>query len=382
MLRVAKTVPTNLAPFLRHSNLSVGSDPEMFVFAGEKLLPAFAFLPEKGGNTTVYWDGFQAEWKYSSGIWCLDGFCFETHSRMRHLREQARKLNPKAKLSIVNTVSIPEEYFKKALPEHIALGCMPSFNANGIRGNVVNEPMDLMERFAGGHIHFGGFTKEPDHEKHVRILDAILGIWSVGAAEGIDTPRRRMYYGLAGEYRKPQYHKAKKSSPDSLYPSYDKDEFGIEYRTLSNFWLCAPQITNVTLEIGRTVAKFGSNDTEFKLWAAQPEETIHAIQTCDVKLARTILKRNENLFKHIWKGSLFSSSTTLRGTRLQKSADIAFNIGMHGVASIIRDPMDVEGNWGLARNNYFYEEGRFRAVADPKLLKAEQKRRAKIGGPY
>src|ERR1700678_2515194 len=77
MPRVAKTVPTKLAPFMTTHNLSVGADPEMFVFAGEKLLPAFAFLPKKGGNTTVYWDGFQAEWKYSGGIWCLDAFCYE-----------------------------------------------------------------------------------------------------------------------------------------------------------------------------------------------------------------------------------------------------------------------------------------------------------------
>lgn len=382
MPRVSKLIREDLHKFLAQSNVSVGSDPEMFVFAGEKLLPAFAFLPPKGGNAKVYWDGFQAEWKYSGGIWCLDSFCYETHANMRKLREQARKLHKDAKLSLINTVPIPEEYMKKAKPEHIALGCMPSFNANDIQGNVVNDPFDLMDRFAGGHIHFGGFHKVPDHRRIVKMLDMVLGVWAVGAAEGIDTPRRRMYYGLAGEYRTPQYYKAKKNTAGMLYPNYEKDDYGVEYRTLSNFWLCAPQITNVTLEIGRTVAKFGRTDGELSMWAAQPEETIHAIQGCDVKLARRILKRNENLFKHIWKGSRFASSTSLRGTRLQKSADIAFNIGMKGVASIIKDPMDVESNWGLRNENYIYERGRFRSVADPKILAKEEERRRQNGANY
>ena len=360
-------------PFLTSPHLSVGADPEMFVFAGKKLIPAFAFLPKKSGNAQVYWDGFQAEWKYGDGAYCLDTFCVETFQRMKLLRQKARDFNKDAKLSMLNTVPIPEDYMKKAAPEHIALGCMPSFNANDIQGNVINDPFDLTDRFAGGHIHFGGFPTEPNHARIVKNLDMILGVWAVGAAEGMDTPRRRRYYGLAGEYRKPLYYKAKSHDYSNMYANYDRDNYGVEYRTLSNFWLCAPQITNITLEIGRTVAKIGRAKPEFDLWTAQPEETIHAIQACDVKLARQILKRNSYVFKAIWKSSRFSSSTSLRGTRLQKSADIVYNIGMNGVASVVKDPMDVENNWHLNKTYFNVESGRFRSVVDPSLLERDKR---------
>ena len=378
MSLLSGNIPTRLRPFLQTRNLTVGADPEMFVFAGEKLIPAFAFLPAKGGRTAIYWDGFQAEWKYYGGFSCLDEFCCQTYMSMRKLLKSAREFSKDAKLSLVNTVHITEDYFKKAKPEHIALGCLPSYNANDIRGNPVFEPTDLTYRFAGGHIHFGGFPKPPNHEKIVLVLDAILGVWSVGAAEGIDTPHRRMYYGLAGEYRKPQYSEKKvyKSAFTGI-ENISEADFGVEYRTLSNFWLCSPQIANVVLELGRTVAKIGKHDAEFKLWAAQQEETVEAIQTCNVKLARTILKRNENLFKSIWKGSRFSGSTRLHGSRLNRSADMVFNIGMQGVASVTKDPMDIENNWFLKGSNYKYEHGRFCGVVDPGIIKRYEREEAK-----
>lgn len=118
-------------------------------------------------------------------------------------------------------------------------GCSPEFDAyNG--GAVVStvDPKQLDEeegswRFAGGHVHLGYTPATADLPPFVAasFADVFLGL----AACGLDTQaQRRQYYGQPGRYRPTPY--------------------GIEYRTLSNFWITdlsyAEQIAQKAVSLG------------------------------------------------------------------------------------------------------------------------------------
>lgn len=262
--------------------LTLGADPEMFIRAGVKLIPAFEFLPPKESGSLMYWDGFQAEWKYNfEGNHCSNNLVKYTRESLMELNRRAKMFNPKAKLALESVVRVPQITLQKAHPMHVALGCEPSFNIYKLKGTPVEDTRKLLYRFAGGHMHFGGWTQKPKYEAIVKTLDMILGVWSVGATQHMDDPIRRQYYGLPGEFRTPVY-------PDGSY--------GVEYRVLSNFWLESPAVMQLTWDIGKLCVRLAGT-RHVKLWAGNEQATIETIRNCDYEQARKILKRNEPMFR-------------------------------------------------------------------------------------
>ena len=303
---------------------TMGADPEMFIFAGRKLLPAYEFLPSKmASESTIYWDGFQAEWKYSGGEFCLNLFVHDTQHQLKRLLRYARKYNEKATLSLQNVVAIPQALLKSAPEQYVALGCEPSFNAYGSKPDSMDNPRKLKIRVAGGHMHFGGWSRAMGSASFVhtiKVLDSIVGIWAVGAAQNIDVPLRRKYYGLAGEYRLPKYQYSR----------------GLEYRTLSNFWLCHPRIMQITFEIARCAINLAR--CKNLSWVSTKEEVIRTINECDVDHAKKILKRNKAVFNAMLAGRNFN----------KESQGAALNVGLNGVETEV-DTNSVEKNWQLDR---------------------------------
>lgn len=98
-------------------------------------------------------------------------------------------------------------------------GCSPDFDAHregaacpGINTDALREE-DGEWRFAGGHVHIGYESSVPDFVA-AAMCDVYLGLPSVAMDK---QGKRRELYGSAGRYRPTTY--------------------GIEYRTLSNFWI-------------------------------------------------------------------------------------------------------------------------------------------------
>lgn len=300
---------------------TLGADPEMFVFSGHKLLPAFHFLPGKreGAGPKMYWDGFQAEWKYDhDGSHCLNNLVKYTRESLVALQCAARKHDETARISLVNVVRVPQKTLDTAHPLHIELGCQPSYNAYNLKGKTVLDPRKLPYRFAGGHMHFGSWPVKPNYDRIIQTLDSVLGVWAVGVARHLDTPIRRQYYGLAGEYRKPQYVQG----------------FGVEYRVLSNFWLASPALLQVTWDIGRMCVRLSSSGYR-RLWAGEQKETIETINNCDVKQADKIMKRNKPMFEWILKQCYKSP----------KAIDTAVQLSQTGLESLVKDPENFSKNW-------------------------------------
>ncbi len=321
-----KSAEKNLQLYLKHS-MTTGSDPEVFAQKGDgSLLPAFTFLPGKdkkldtggGGWSKVYWDGFQAEFGVNSG-YCLDGVRDQIQRGLQCVYEEARKVDAAATLSIKTTVDISEELLKSSKDEHVDFGCTPSLNAYGMTGRKM-DGRDVNFRPAGGHIHFG-FTGNDDSrrmERCVKAMDAILGVACVALYAKYDDPRRRMLYGLAGEYRLPKH--------------------GLEYRVLSNAWLMHPTLFYLTFDVARKAFVVGDKNF-LHLWKATEAETIDCINNCDVKAAQKILKRNKEMFCKILQ-SIYAFEP--------KNIEALFNMFLDGCDSGLDGVTDIVHNWRLA----------------------------------
>lgn len=101
----------------------------------------------------------------------------------------------------------------------LEFGCSPDFDGwrNGEPCPQI-DPAALVDgksalRCAGGHLHFG-YTSEIPHPIMAQFCDLLIGLPSLRRDKQI---KRRALYGTPGRFRPTSY--------------------GIEYRTLSNFWL-------------------------------------------------------------------------------------------------------------------------------------------------
>lgn len=254
----------------------VGMDPEVFAFKKDgTLLPAFEFLGSKKDSPVAYWDGYQAEFT-TRPEYCLDSQRFRMSEALGIIYS---KLPSGAYLSLQNVVDIPHERLMNDDPKYVAFGCTPSLNAYGEECPAAKvDSSTIGFRSAGGHLHFSvgsGRLSEARAAEFVKRLDAILGVISVAMFQYYDTPRRRMYYGRAGEYRLTTY--------------------GFEYRVLSNAWLCHGVAYNLVYEIARRVNGMVLKSLRFD-WDASEDEVRECINRCDAKLANAILERNDRLF--------------------------------------------------------------------------------------
>lgn len=320
----------------------IGSDPEIFVEDKDgKVIPAFNFLPDKkkpkqyytrGYHQNIYWDGFQAEFTTQADT-CLAWQTDSVQAAMKELLKLAKEHNKDAKLSIKTCMNVDENDLANGKEEHVQFGCMPSKNIYGMEGEKV-DGRNLPYRSSGGHIHFGFGDKKPKQiEQIVKSLDAILGVACVALFAKYDDPKRRINYGLAGEYRLPPH--------------------GLEYRTLSNAWLSHPLIMNIVFDVARKVVRFAELG-HLKFWKGTEKETIECINNCDVRLAKKILTRNKILFlqiiKEAYKGLSISGHKRIYG------------VFFRGMDVLVKDASDIEKNWDLTDGWIEHSDGQQKNV--------------------
>lgn len=326
-------MPKEEAEFLMARNLirnlprvvdNQGSDPEMFVVNGDGIvIPSFKFLGSKKEPTlipenrqTMFWDGYQAEFNIPAQS-CLDGTLVHFYYGLKHLNKLAKDYDKGAKLTILPTMDIPPHMLREDKDEHVEFGCMPSKNAYGMSGRK-EDGRNVPFRSAGGHIHLQLRDNQKKRvEEYVKALDAILGVACVGLFGAFDDPRRRELYGLAGEYRTPPH--------------------GLEYRPLSNVWLCHPTITYIVFEMARKIISLVDSGA-FKHWKADERDTIAAINDCNLPLACELIKQNEDMFRDLLMSFCYQD---------KKKVDAVYNMIMTGVENYVDEVDNVEKNWNL-----------------------------------
>lgn len=181
-------------------------------------------------------------------------------------------------LTLKNTFDIGSQIEEGAFPlDDLQLGCKPSQNA-------YHEPppelyWGIPVRSAGGHIHLDLVgLKGMDLDLLVRALDQYIGVLGVTLAAGVDDPKRRRYYGRAGEYRQTSY--------------------GLEYRVLSNFWMGHPTLANL---IGDLIRRIPHAVMEAGLAGTlmEPARVQATINDCDTGEAQRIVRENWPFYKAV-----------------------------------------------------------------------------------
>lgn len=199
-----------------------GSDPEGFFERDEVIIGSEKLIPE-GGLVDMYQkfvvrDGIQFELNPPPML-SIESFGSCIASALKLLKTRMRQY-PDVKLNWSGLVEVGRAELDSLSEESRVLGCEPSKNAYG-DFPITIDGETYTKRSAGGHFHFGilGMFNYDliNIQRLVPYLDIFVGNTGVLFDRDPGAPERRANYGRAGEYRLPPH--------------------GLEYRTLSNFWL-------------------------------------------------------------------------------------------------------------------------------------------------
>lgn len=192
----------------------IGCDPEVFLTQNDKFKSAIGLIGRGKHNPlqvedmaegfTFQEDNVAVEFGVPPAK-TSDEFVFN----VKAVQEKFLTLHPEFTFSKLNCVSFPFEELMHPMAQ--MFGCEPDYNAWNGKKNLRPTVDDANLRSAGGHVHVETTLNK---KEVVRCLDLILGVPSILMDEGKD---RRKLYGKAGAFRPKSY--------------------GVEYRTLSNFWI-------------------------------------------------------------------------------------------------------------------------------------------------
>lgn len=269
---------------------TIGCDPEFFFKRGNRIIGSELVFPKGTTKTEGYFpkavpetygavgkfivDGVQAELN-PQAQGCRAFMCNNIAHSFKALKQDILDKNKDISICFDRSVIISKTELNKLDPNNQVFGCTPSFSAYPPSEKQLQiDTVDAREyrvRAAGGHIHLGHtqIPKMDDHRELVMLLDIIVGNTCVLIDRDKGNRERRKLYGRAGEYRLPPY--------------------GIEYRTLSNFWLHSSQLTSLVFGLCRLALSvyFGTNKECVKafLEACPIEDIQKAINTNSYLLA-------------------------------------------------------------------------------------------------
>lgn len=204
--------------------VSIGADPELFIFTKQgDFVPGYEITsgtkedPEQIDNgCALQYDNVMLEFNIPPAK-TPGEFCSSVTYVRRHLRGRGFSIGNSCETVLPDGV----EQDRRAN----IFGCSPDFDAYqmGAQTEPLDEEIlrtnDGHVRWAGGHIHLG-YNKTMDLPDFVaaRLCDLLISCRYMAHAR--DSQRgRRQYYGQPGRYR--------------------PKEYGIEYRTMGNGWVCA-----------------------------------------------------------------------------------------------------------------------------------------------
>lgn len=248
--------------------VTMGCDPEFFFAIKGKTIGAEKILPKEGleykpgtsegpagdgrhtvrgeKNSKVIIDGIQAELNPRANT-CRANLGNEISACFREVYKKLES-HPGVTAEFGQTVQITKEEMKSLDKASKQFGCTPSKNAYTEKNNVkIKDASRYYKRSAGGHIHLGHDGQEhvkktlENHKELVPMLDIIVGNTCVLLDKDPGNIERRKNYGKAGEFRTPPH--------------------GIEYRTLSNFWLQSYQLMSLATGLARLAVNIVANST-------------------------------------------------------------------------------------------------------------------------
>ncbi len=204
-------------------NISTGSDPEFFLTDTDGHVVSSHTAKVKGDKNRPY--------PLDCGFMHRDNVLMELNvppstseeewitNHMKCLQQATSEISDNYKYKVADIASVYMDDDELWHPEAMIFGCDADFNAwSGTKNPSPKQDGTL--RSAGGHIHIGYDNPSKDMTlRIVKAMDLFLGIPSLFMD---DDTQRRALYGKAGAHRPKPY--------------------GVEYRTLSNFWTRSPEL--------------------------------------------------------------------------------------------------------------------------------------------
>ena len=270
----------------------MGCDPEFFFSLNNEILGAekviknneLAVDVSSGNNNKITVDGVQGELNPIPST-CRQTLAYNISKCFNSLNDNIKNTNS-LHLDFSQTVEVGEKELESLSERCRTLGCAPSQNLYSNENKIKLDASKYRTRSAGGHIHLGSIWNGTSPlsnevkqtltkpERIIPMLDIVLGNTCVLLDKSDLNKERRKVYGKAGEFRTPKY--------------------GIEYRTLSNFWLKSYQLMSFVMGMARlsvtivanTFNVSPNNDCEKSILANVDIEKIRkAINNNDYELA-------------------------------------------------------------------------------------------------
>jgi len=363
--------------------LYFGADPEFFV-ANKKgtILNSDKFFPHKTKPLIIkqepddrwlgvgeaigklYFDGIQAEFGITP-TYCRVYFIMRT----KRILTTAADMIEGNRITLKPSVKVQKRILDQAHDDAKIFGCMPDYNAYTL---TVNTPEMNAEkhpyRYAGGHIHiglvgieYGGgladpyysrqremITSEKEHIRWVKSLDFFVNLLTLPFDNSPAAKRRRSKYGKAGCFRPTPY--------------------GIEYRSLSCWWLKSPIFVSMVLGLASLGTAFAYRKYGYeKLLQTiniSEEDVRGAINESDVVYAKKVWRSVRALIGSLSKSTNFLYSNYSRKPHVYSDDYVGLNpitlfdyLIMNGTDELISSNMYEE--WALHgnRSTYYYNWG-------------------------
>jgi hypothetical protein len=306
---------TNLKPIKFIKNIMFGCDPEFFfedsngkVIGSEKVLKKC-----DKDNMNVVIDGVQAELNPKPS-YCRQILAGNIANCFRNLTTTLSDRGIKVAVKIDSLVNVSRQELDSLSEGCQVFGCDPSINiyeeGEDKTSKIKVDPKKYLKRSAGGHSHLGNayinyitdkrYSENGEYDEYIKaakrieqalkkspdimvsVLDIIVGNTCVLLDRAEGNKERRENYGRAGEYR--------------LKP------YGIEYRSLSNFWLRSYQLMSFVTGLCRFAVHLVSESTPENDYikalfdAVSREDIVKAINENDEKLAMANFKKIAHIF--------------------------------------------------------------------------------------
>lgn len=198
---------------------SIGADPEFFLKQGNKFISSVGIIGGSKEHPRPFGDNGFAVLEDNVAVEFNIPPAHNHTEFSQHIQEVLNKLQqelPQFEFSTESAAVFDPDQLQT--PAAMEFGCDPDFNvwtkSENPRPNATNQNL----RSAGGHVHVG--TDLPMIEV-IKAMDLFLGVPSTKLDPG---KLRRELYGKAGSFRPKSY--------------------GVEYRTLSNFWIFKESLIN------------------------------------------------------------------------------------------------------------------------------------------
>lgn len=217
--------------------MRIGSDPELFlVDGGGKFISAIDRIggtkdfprPISDDGCAVQEDNVAVEFNIPPSE-TVEQFIKGINFNLNYLTKHVKTMG--LNLAIVASAEFPDDQLMDM--RALEFGCDPDYNCWTKRRNPSPKAASKSLRSAGGHVHIGCREADLNPWEVGKAADLFLGVPSVLMDED---QRRRELYGKAGSVRIKPY--------------------GVEYRTLSNFWLKSDELKSWVFRQAQRAAEF------------------------------------------------------------------------------------------------------------------------------